>query len=108
MLAERIPVVLLAAPVPNSLAQAMSEIVPIRNAQQFRDALPLITASNTVAGLADRLQKETIAFLSYQAPEKVIAGYELIGHQGILTRCRHCGRAQTVRLKTCGVASQAM
>lgn len=83
VLTDRIPHVLQEHSIPNALAQAMSEIVPIKNAQTFREALPVLAATNIHQELANRLGDQSLAFLSYQAPEKIIAGYDMIGHNSI-------------------------
>ncbi|MEO3998879.1 HEPN domain-containing protein [Mesorhizobium sp. CAU 1732] len=83
VLYERIPHVLQTNPMPNSLAEAMVNIVPIRNAQNFRDAMPVIAVTNLHQELANRLRDNSLTFLSYQAPEKINAGYDMIGHTGI-------------------------
>jgi hypothetical protein len=61
----------------------MASIIPIKNSASFQEALPIIGAHDVVAELTGRLKDKTLVFLSYQAPEKIIAGYELIGHPNI-------------------------
>jgi hypothetical protein len=61
----------------------MSSILSIKNAESFRNAVPLLSQVDSLAELANQLRTKTLAFISYQAPEKIIAGYELIGHAHI-------------------------
>ena len=68
---------------PAQLADAMASIVPIKNGTSFREAFPIITAGNVGEVLASRLKDQTLAYLSYQAPEKIQAGFEMIGHGNI-------------------------
>lgn len=83
VLYEQIPIALQADPVPTALCEAMSGILTIKNANTFRDALPLLLAPDSAAELCKRLKEQTLGFLSYQAPEKIIAGYALLGKDGI-------------------------
>jgi hypothetical protein len=83
IIVEKIPQALRANPVPAALCDAMADILPIKNANTFRDALPIIAAPDVYLELAKRLNDRSISFLSYQAPEKIVAGYELIGYPNI-------------------------
>lgn len=80
VLYNRIPHALKAQPVPNGLCEAMSTIVPIKNAVSFQNALPVISAANVHVELTKRLKNQVLTFLSYQAPEKILAAYDIIGH----------------------------
>jgi hypothetical protein len=71
---DRVRVALKATPIPDALCEAMADIIPIKNANTFRDALPIIAASDIYSSLVIQLQKQTLQFLSYQAPEKIFAG----------------------------------
>src|SRR6266404_5537034 len=83
VLYERIPIALRGNPVPPALCEAMASILPIKNANSFKDALPLLSAPDTLNQLSIKLNKESLNFFSYQAPQKVIAGYALIGEERI-------------------------
>lgn len=83
VLKEKIPHALRMEPIPLPLCDAMASIIPIKNGANFRDAIPVISAANIYLELSERLNDKTLSFLSYQAPEKIIAGYELIGHHNI-------------------------
>ena len=83
VLYDRIPHALKAQPVPDALCEAMSSIVPIKNASSFRDALPVISVANVHTELTARLRDQMLSFLSYQAPEKILAAYDMIGHPSI-------------------------
>ena len=83
VLYERIPLALRANPVPLPLCEAMSAILPVKNGNNFRDALPVLLLQDSSAELCARLKEKTLVFLSYQAPEKIIAAYDLIGHESI-------------------------
>ncbi|MFZ5671063.1 MAG: hypothetical protein ACOY4K_16365 [Pseudomonadota bacterium] len=79
----RLPHVLRSNPVPAPLCVAMAEILPIKNGDGFREALPVITSANAEAELTNRFNEKVLAFNSYQAPEKVQGAYALIGHSGV-------------------------
>jgi len=76
---ERVPVALQSNPIPNALCEAMANLIPIKNAGTFRDALPTLAAHNIYSELTEKLKEKTLSFVSYQAPEKIASGYELIG-----------------------------
>ncbi len=79
---EQIPRAFLKNPVPHALCDAMSAVIPIKNAANFKEALPILSAPNSIAQLSGKLA-ESLSFLSYQAPEKIIAGYDLVGYSNI-------------------------
>jgi len=83
VLYDRIPHALRGNPISDELCNAMANIVPIKSASSFRDALPVILAANVHAKLTARLRDQTLTFLSYQAPEKILAAYDMIGHPSI-------------------------
>jgi len=83
VLYDRMPHVLKSDSIPNALCVAMASIVPIKNASSFREALPVISAANVHAELTTRLRERTLSFLSYQAPEKILAAFDMIGHSSI-------------------------
>ena len=82
VIVDRAPVALKANPIPPALCEAMAAIIPIRNSSSFRDAMQIIAASNIYSALVNKLQ-EQLSFLSYQAPEKISAGYDMIGFPNI-------------------------
>jgi hypothetical protein len=83
VLHERIPVLLRLNPVPDGICELMADAIPIKNANTFRGALPLLAAPDSLAEIFARVKDNTLAFLSYQAPAKIISAYELIGHPNI-------------------------
>lgn len=83
VLKEQIPIALRGNPVPSPLCDALANIIPVKNGAGFREALPIITVANVYIELSQRLHEKTLSFVSYQAPEKIISGYELIGHPNI-------------------------
>lgn len=83
VLDDRIPHALRSNPIPEALCEAIANIVPIKNAASFRDAFPVISAADVHTELARRLGDQTLSFLSYQAPEKILAAYDMIGHPAI-------------------------
>ena len=83
---ERVPHALRLSPIPQSLCEAMASIVPIKNAEGFRTAVPLLASTDSLAELTKQLKDRNLAYLSYQAPEKIIAGYDLIGESNIFER----------------------
>ena len=83
---DRLPHALRQTPIPQSLCDAMSSILSIKNAEGFRAAAPLIASADSFAELSRLLKEKTLVFVSYQAPEKIIAAYDLIGHNNIFDR----------------------
>lgn len=83
VLNDKIPSALQANPVPEPLCKVMATLLPIKDAKTFASALPVITSGNVISDLSTKLKEETLTFLSYQAPEKIIAGYALIGYDSI-------------------------
>lgn len=83
---DRLPHALHRNPVPAPLCDAMASILPIKNAEGFRSAVSILARSDSLAELAKTLKDRTLVFISYQAPEKIIAGYELIGESDIFVR----------------------
>ena len=80
---ERVPHALRTNPVPLALCSAMADILPIKNAEGFREALPVIASPNVETELTKRLNEKVLAFNSYQAPEKVQGAYAIIGHLNV-------------------------
>ncbi|MGH8603521.1 MAG: hypothetical protein ACREXR_12340 [Gammaproteobacteria bacterium] len=83
VLNERVPIALRANPVPAPLCEAMASILTIKNGNSFKDAMPVLLSNDSMAELSIKLQEKTLAFLSFQAPEKIINAYDLIGHEDI-------------------------
>lgn len=86
MLYERIPVVLNSPAVPDALCEALASHIHIKNAGGFRNALPVLRSHDSLGELFSTLKNEALSFLSYQAPDKIIAGFALIGEQDIFDR----------------------
>jgi hypothetical protein len=82
VLHERIPMVLRLNRIPDALCELMANAIPIKNANTFRDAVPLLAAHDSFAEIFAKV-KNSLAFLTYQTPEKIISAYELIGHANI-------------------------
>ena len=83
VLEDRIPIALKLTPIPDRLCDAMSKIVPIKNAASFRDAFPLISSIQVEQKLAEKLQKQTLSYTAYQAPRGILNAYEMIGYPKI-------------------------
>ena len=83
VLYDQIPHVLRRNVIPDSLCDAMVEIIPIKNSSSFRNALPIITTANTHIELSNLLREKTLSFRTYQAPDKVLTAYSMIGHPQI-------------------------
>lgn len=86
VLHDRIPVLLRQNPVPDAICELMADAIPIKNASTFRGALPLLAAADSLTEIFARVKENTLAFLSYQAPAKIISAYDLIGHTNIFER----------------------
>ncbi|MCW5658463.1 MAG: hypothetical protein KIT60_12225 [Burkholderiaceae bacterium] len=69
--------------VPESLAEQLSQLMPVRNANTFRQAVPLLLANDTLPQLLKKLEENFLQFQSYQAPEKIIEAYRLIGIENV-------------------------
>ena len=83
VLYERIPHALRANVVPESLCEAMSSVIQIKNENGFRSALPILHAADSITILSDKFKSETLVFQTCQAPDKIITGYKLIGYNTI-------------------------
>jgi hypothetical protein len=82
VICEKIPLAFLQTPVPNALCEMAAAEISIKNAASFKEALPIITAADSIAQLSIRIEGK-LSFLSYQAPDKIIAGYKLIGYDSV-------------------------
>jgi len=83
VLYDRIPTVMRQNSVPGPLCDMLASVMPVKNGTSFHNALPLLRSQDSVAELGSRLKEERLSFLSYQAPEKIIVAYELIGYPAI-------------------------
>jgi hypothetical protein len=79
----RIPHVLRTNPVPQRLCEEMASVIEIRNEKGFRSALSILSASDSITILSEKFKNDSLAFLTYQAPDKIVAGYKLIGYEDI-------------------------
>jgi hypothetical protein len=86
VLNDRIPDALQMNPIPEPLCKAMVEIITIKNEKTFATALRFMAGGNIIHKLCEKYSRETLAFLAYQAPDKVIAGYALLGIDDIFDR----------------------
>jgi hypothetical protein len=71
------------AALPEPLCDELAKLIPIKNASTFRQSVALLKAHDTVHQLLKQLDEKVLRFLSFQAPDKVIEAYNLIGVQGI-------------------------
>lgn len=83
VLYERIPIALRANPIPDALCDAMAEVLPVKNANTFRNALPVLSSADSLNQLCVKLREKSLGFVTYQAPDKIIAGYALLGQDQI-------------------------
>lgn len=83
VLYEQIPHILQGNQIPDELCESMIDVIPIRNASSFRDALPIILTTSTHLELSTRLREKTLSFRTYQAPDKILLAYRMIGHVSI-------------------------
>lgn len=72
--------------IPESLAEQLALMMPIKNANGFRQAVPLLLAHDTVAQLLMKLEDSYLQFQSFQAPEKIIEAYRLFGVNDVFER----------------------
>lgn len=83
VLYDRLPHALRSQVVPDPLCDALAGIIPIKNAGGFRAALPVLLANDSVLELVTQLKDQSLAFASYQAPEKIISAYAMLGQNNI-------------------------
>ena len=70
-------------PPPMSLCEHLAQIITIKSGSAFRDALPLLAAHDTIGELLTKFEEKYLRFQSFQAPEKIIEAYKLIGFDAI-------------------------
>jgi hypothetical protein len=80
---DRLPKVVKWPTPPNILCEQLANVMPIKNAAQFKEALPLLLAHDTMDKLIAVLKDKSLRFQAFQAPEKVEEAYKLIGHNHI-------------------------
>lgn len=83
VLYDRIPSIMRQNSVPEPLCEELASIMSVKNGKSFRNVLPLLRSHDSIAELGNRLKEERLSFLSYQAPEKIIDAYRLIGYPAI-------------------------
>jgi hypothetical protein len=71
------------APPPEALCEQLAQLLPIKNASTFREAVSLLSAQDTIQQLLKKLDEKFLRFQSFQAPEKIIEAYRLMGHDAI-------------------------
>lgn len=69
--------------VPESLAEQLAVLLPVKNANTFRQAVPLLLAHDTVGQLLKRFEDNFLQFQSFQAPGKIIEAYRLVGFDNV-------------------------
>ncbi len=65
--------------IPESLAEQLALLMPVKNANTFRQAVPILLAHDTIGQLLKKLEDNFLQFQSFQAPDKIIEAYRLIG-----------------------------
>lgn len=83
VIVDKLPSALAAQNIPVSLCDMVAELIPIKNGTSFKSTFPLISVPNLSTTLVAKIQAEKLSYLSYQMPDKVIEGYNLIGYGGI-------------------------
>jgi hypothetical protein len=71
---------------PEALADQLAQIITIKNAATFRQSAAMILATDTSSQLLRRFEEGHLQFQSYQAPEKIIEAYRLVGQERIFER----------------------
>jgi hypothetical protein len=99
------------APPPDLLCEQLAKIIPVKNAATFRDAIPILSAPDTLAQLVAKLKDKSLRFQSFQAPEKIEEAYRLIGHDGVFERVSELWQgpnttAQDIKHKLAGYAKR--
>lgn len=69
--------------VPDSLAKQLATLLPLKDANTFRQAVPLLQSHDTIGQLLKKLEANFLQFQSFQAPDKIIDAYRLIGFENI-------------------------
>jgi len=86
VLDDQIPRVLKSGSIPDSLCKKLSDVMPVKNSESFRDALPIIKSSNFEETIYKKLREDNLQFLSFQTPAKIDDAYVLIGKDDIFTQ----------------------
>ena len=72
--------------VPDALSEQLAQLLPIKNAASFKEAVPILAATDTIAQLLKKLDEKYLRFQSFQAPEKVIDAYRMVGYDNIFVK----------------------
>ncbi|MCB9474186.1 MAG: hypothetical protein H6678_10285 [Candidatus Delongbacteria bacterium] len=83
VLIDKVPTVLKSNAPPISICAIFAEKYQVKNGEGFRNVLSLINSPDPISELLKKLKEDVLAFQSYQAPEKIIHAYSLIGHDNI-------------------------
>ncbi len=68
---------------PDPLCDQLAQLVAIKNANTFKQAIPLLKAHDTIHQLLRKLDDSVLRFQSFQAPDKIVEAYRLIGCENI-------------------------
>jgi hypothetical protein len=84
---EQVPIVLTSSTeIPASLATVMAAVIPIKKPEDFQAARTVLASHNTLHELFGAFRRTKLEFASYQAPDKVIAAYSLIGKADVFDK----------------------
>lgn len=78
IICDRAPSLLEFGKTPDELLKLFASLLPVKDGKGFSQILEFINSHNPVERLTDRL-RENLSFISYQAPEKIAQGFQLIG-----------------------------
>lgn len=70
--------------VPEKLREMVVRVSPIKKAEHVGDAIQYIRSPTGSERLADAIQEHVLSFQSYQAPDKVVEAYRILGVGDVL------------------------
>lgn len=72
--------------IPTGICDALAGILQIKSGAHFKEAVPLLMSHDTLAQLLQKFDQEKLQFQSFQAPDKIIEAYGLIGELNVFDR----------------------
>lgn len=81
---DRIPSLLKTNTAPDPLLKMLAGMLPVKDGNGFKEVLKYINLSDPVALLTEKI-KEQLSFVSYQAPDKIMLGFEMVGVSNVFT-----------------------
>ncbi len=85
MLYDKIPRILVDKNqrIPGRLAELIIDVAPMKKSNEVETAIRLIRSKNGPKELADLIREKRLQFESYQAPDKIVPAFKMIGIEDI-------------------------